>query len=490
MKPGLRTVGLDRVAAAMLPEDAVIAVPDCLGAAAMARWPDRRVLPHHGLLPGMPLPDLTLLHKDLLDRLSRPVLAALLRGCRPVLATEDILLLRPALRVAAGAVPPSWQAEMARLRERAELPLLPRPEPSGTALIVAAYGEGDVGEDAATVVAGRIAAKAGFARVVLAGPEAGFDLARRADLVVLAGGEALRDTEDGQPRPEHVSDTAGLLRHAQELGRVTAALGVGVGTLRSADGMAAYAQALGRCRHVSVRDPGALRLVREELGVGQARLAADAGFGLDPWVWPAAVPEAGRPLALVVPRGPDGEAEAGWAGLIRALGRSQEVVVVQHARRDRALCERLAALTGARLEALAEHGVMRAPALYRRAGTVVTADHHGLLFGLLAGCRLLPVAAEGGPQARLIRWALPSLRPALMSPDRIPEAEALLAAVAQPDPAEVAALQGRVMELPAQLAAAMLGPRALRTTMDSIRAALAARPEAEEEPAMEAALAA
>ena len=43
--------------------------------------------------------------------------------------------------------------------------------------------------------------------------------------------------------------------------------------------------------------------------------------------------------------------------------------------------------------------------------------------------------------------------------------------------AEVAALQGRVLELPSQLSAALRGPVSIGTTMDAIRAALAADPE-------------
>jgi hypothetical protein len=116
---------------------------------------------------------------------------------------------------------------------------------------------------------------------------------------------------------------------------------------------------------------------------------------------------------------------------------------------------------------------------------MVTARYHGLIFGLLHGCRMLPVTTPGGKQGRLIRWALPSLADALTPIDRFlgGEASGLLAQAALPHPSEVAALQGRVMELPGQLATALGGRPRLDTTMAAIRADLAAAPEEAEPPA-------
>ena len=332
------------------------------------------------------------------------------------------------------------------------------PDASGTALIASAYGLGNIGDDAVTLVAGRIAAQAGFSRVIFAGAVASFDLVRQADVVMLGGGGLLYDTADGgAPRAQNVAYYAGLLRHAQELGRATAVLGIGVQGIHTPLGRAAYADVLRRAEHVSVRDPGDLQVLREELGVDSAVLAADLGFGLASWVWPpaAALRCRGR-LALVVPGVLSAriaaEADATWIGLIQALGQAHEVVIAQHTDDDRALCARLAAATGARLEVLTGRGVVRSAELYRQAATVVTARYHGLVFGLLAGCRLLPVTTPGGKQGRLIRWALPSLGAALTPIDRFlgGEAAALLALAAVPAAAEVAALQGRVMELPGQ----------------------------------------
>lgn len=297
---------------------------------------------------------------------------------------------------------------------------------------------------------------------------------------MLGGGGLLYDTADGgASQAQNVAYYAGLLRHAQDLGRATAVLGIGVQGIHTPLGRTAYAKVLRRAAHVSVRDPGDLQVLREEVRVDQAVLAADLGFGLASWAWPLA-PAQPRRLALVVPgvlsARIGAEADAAWVGLIHALGGVQEVVIAQHSDDDRALCARLADATGARLEVLTRHGVVRSAELYRRAATVVTARYHGLIFGLLAGCRMLPVTTPGGKQGRLIRWALPSLGGALTPLDRFlgSESAALLAQAAQPDPSEVAALQGRVMELPGQLATALGARPRLETTMEAIRAALAA----------------
>src|SRR3954451_22329478 len=118
----VRYVGLDRIAAVVAPADHCIAVPEYLFAAAAQLWPGRRVLPHYGLHPGDPPPDLAILHKGLLNRLSRAVLRDILDAGRPVLATEDFLLVRPALRVAADSVRLDWLEDAARLRAWAVRP--------------------------------------------------------------------------------------------------------------------------------------------------------------------------------------------------------------------------------------------------------------------------------------------------------------------------------------------------------------------------------
>ncbi|MDO9707548.1 polysaccharide pyruvyl transferase family protein [Paracraurococcus lichenis] len=467
MTLSLRPVGLDLIASAIRPEDARLAVPDHLQAAAAARWPERQVIPTHALRADAP-PDLVMLHTGLLRRVARPALRALLDACRPVLATEDALLLRPALCVAEAALRPDWLAEVARLRRAAAPPEAGALDLGGTALVAADYGSGDIGAEAAAMVAGRIAAAAGFRRVILAGAAAAFDLAREADLVVLAGG--------GAADPAAVADQAGLLRHAQDLGRRSVALGLGLRGRPAPEAAATWREALGRADHVAVCDPFDLGLVREELGIGQAVLAADPCFGLGTFVWPPG-PLPPRRLALVAP-GAAGE-EAAWEGVIRHLAEAQEVVIARHAPGDAALCERLARATGARLEVMAERGVVGTGALYREAATVVAGRSHALVCGLLAGCRLLPVVPPEGRQARLVRWALPSLAAAVTPPERFlaePPAVLLAAAVAA-DPSEVAALQGRVQDLPVQIAAALRGPVGIQTTMAAIRAALAAAPE-------------
>ena len=68
-------------------------------------------------------------------------------------------------------------------------------------------------------------------------------------------------------RAQNVAYYAGLLRHAQELGRATAVLGIGVQGIHTPLGRTAYAEVLRRAAHVSVRDPGDLQVLREELGV-------------------------------------------------------------------------------------------------------------------------------------------------------------------------------------------------------------------------------
>src|SRR5689334_22685147 len=110
-----RYVGPDRVSNEVGTEDGVIAAPDYLWSRMKEQFPDRNIIPHHALLPGGAIPDLTILHKELLTRISIPALRGIINVCCPVFADEQFLLLRPAARLS-DPVRPDWLAEVEGVR--------------------------------------------------------------------------------------------------------------------------------------------------------------------------------------------------------------------------------------------------------------------------------------------------------------------------------------------------------------------------------------
>lgn len=420
--------------------------------------------------------DAVVLHKPNMHRLDFGLLAAIVARFAPVYADGAFVLYRRGAPPSA-ELPPEMAVHLGIVEHhlrRVPLPA-PGPPPRRRALVVSAYGAGNVGDDAVSLAAAQIARAAGFEEVELSGPGWTPRQVEAADLVVVGGGGLLYDTNHrGEPEVENLGNYTAPILGARLLGKPAAGLGLGTQGILTPLGRGVIGHALRAADLLTVRDEGDVAEMRERVGVPGARLTADLAFALAAFERPGRAPPpagaterpAGRPLALVVlPSTAAAAFEAGADGLVayaaavlREAGGTHEVLLARHSTDDADLCDRLRSATGVPAVPLDRLGVRAALALYRSASLVVAGRYHAVVFAALGGSARI-LAVGGGPTktGRLVRHDLPSLRGAWVEPSglgRTPVAD-LLARAAVPAAAEVRRLEARALENTALLEAAL-----------------------------------
>lgn len=247
-------------------------------------------------------------------------------------------------------------------------------------------------------------------------------LARRYDLMIFAGGQAVRHTVSLPCLTTLLSKIA----LAKLRGGHVCAIGIGVGPVtRSRRPL--WRQLLGLLDYVSVRDADSLRHWQRIIGnVGKGNgyrvpeLTADLAFGL-------AAPAAGDISAskqthiVVSPCYSRDEArgialpvlDRLIADIVQATGVSRVVLAAHDSRADQdpVLCAQLAqhyAARGLTVEILASSDIEAYAVAYRNAVAVITNRFHGIVFGMLAG-RPVFVLDDGCSKTRAAaeRFGLP-----------------------------------------------------------------------------------
>ncbi len=393
-------------------------VPAMAAHACATLLPRAEILPHFALRDLLPaLPDVVLLHKGLLHHLDRHVLANIIARLSVAAANEVYVILArnvaPAPPEAMGHVGPLLEAARARA-------LNPAPSEPGLAVIVSAFGCGNIGDDAVSLAAGAIALRAGMRRWHALGPGAVAADIDAAELVIVGGGGIFYDiSHRGAPEVENIANYTAPLRYAREMGKASAILGVGTQSIETPQGQAAFARALRDADVVTARDPVDVAVL-EGLASGRpVRLTADLAFALaaldpDP---PVPIPLAERPLAIIAfgaftdfnPPADGRTMEDCVAALVRHLAGTHEVLLALHSDDDAAFYARVAAMTGARVQRLVDIGTRATLALYGCARLVIASRFHGVIFAALAGCAIVPVCKPDTKIGYLMRHGLPSL---------------------------------------------------------------------------------
>lgn len=446
-----------------------------------------RALPGRVVIPFCAGPTLTtgqfgavVLHKPSMHRLDFALLSEIVARFRPIHADAVFVLYRrDAPGAAASALPPEMELHLGFVDHHLRHVPLPAPlfvapgllgsvEPRRRrAVVVSAHGAGNIGDDAVSLAAARMALGAGFEAVELSGPSWSSEQVDAADLVVIGGGGLLYDIHHlGDADVENVGNYTSPLLRARMLGKATAGLGLGTQSIATPLGQRAFAHALRGVDLLTVRDDGDVAELRGRLGLSNARLTADLAFALRVLERPgtaapvhaplAADAPAGRPLAMValpgtiahVFGGLDGLVEYG-AAFLREAAETHEVLLAQHSADDAELCEALRRATGARVQPLDRIGVRATMALYRAASLVVTGRYHGIILAALGErSRIVAIGRESTKIGRLLREDLASLRSARMDPTelkRTAPAE-VMGRAAFPAAAEVRRLEARALE--------------------------------------------
>ena len=444
-------------------------VPAMAAHACATLLPQAEILPHFALRDLLPaLPDVLLLHKGLLHHLDRHVIANAIARLSVAAANEVYVILArnapPAPPEAMDHVGPLLEAA----RARALPPSLPEP---GLAVIVSAFGCGNIGDDAVSLAAGEIALRAGMTRWRALGPGARAADINAAELVIVGGGGIFYDISfRDAPEVENIANYTAPLRYGREMGKATAILGIGTQSIATPPGQAAFARAMRDADVITARDPVDVAVLEGLAPERPVRLSADLAFALaaldpDP---PAPIPLAERPLAIIafgaftgfnLPA--DGRTmEDCVAALVRHLAATHEVLLALHSDDDAVFYARVAAMTGARVQRLVDIGTRATLALYGSARLVIASRFHGVIFAALAGCAIVPVCKPDTKIGYLTRHGLPSLAEAeILSLDLADFTPAALVARARvAAPGEVAG-QAHTAMANVELLAGMLAAR-------------------------------
>jgi polysaccharide pyruvyl transferase WcaK-like protein len=368
--------------------------------------------------------DLVVVHKGLLHRLGYETLSTLVMRFDATYADTVFVCYEPRGRMGSGLSTPPGEERGAFIQhvppvrnflagEDIELPHRERIE---SAVLVSAYGVGNVGDDLVSFAARKMLQDAGVPKVELAGPAVSRAAIAKADVVAVGGGGLFYDAS-----LENVANYLYPLQEARRLGKFSAVLGVGVQGIWTPVGKSAYATHLEHADFLSVRDPrDRQELIDIDPKLSRAMAGADMAFYMADDVRRVAQPfRVDKPLALfslsdmlngaLARHGHKAREVAleviGW---LRSNG--YEVVLVLHSEDDRKLFQELSQTLQLTMIESAACGLGATVRLYASADLVVTSRYHGLILGLLTGRRVVALNGQTSKTVKLISSYLGSIR--------------------------------------------------------------------------------
>ncbi|MGO1079796.1 polysaccharide pyruvyl transferase family protein [Inquilinus sp. CA228] len=398
----------------LAPGDEVL-VPDYLFETLSKDLANARIIPYSAAAQlKSPVPDRAIVHKGLMPRLPRQSLQALVIHGDIVHANEVFVVFA---RHGGGTKPSVLDVA----RRRHSQPVLDyvkrdiRVRPRSTdrrAVVVSAFGVGNVGDDAVSFGAREVLYRSGFDEVALVGPNPDYSVIDTADLVVVGGGGLLYDSSFS-----NVSNYTAPIRYAYERGIPSAVLGVGAQGIRTTLGAAAYKDALSLARLVTVRERSDATLLTETVGLKNVHTTGDLALLLADG--PRPVPVRRDPNLAVLSLSHsleswlakrDSTIDAYLDETLDSLGKGYNTVVgVVHSVDDEAIYERLRQRREIHVVKAAEFDVSAIMDLYASAGLAVSSRFHGLLFSVMGRTPLVQVCGPTSKSGRALAERFPSL---------------------------------------------------------------------------------
>ncbi|MGF6226886.1 hypothetical protein QFZ27_000841 [Inquilinus ginsengisoli] len=398
----------------LAPGDEVL-VPDYLFETLTKDLANARIIPYSAAAQlKSPVPDRAIVHKGLMPRLPRQSLQALVIHGDIVHANEVFVVFARH----GGGTKPSVLDVARRRHSQPVLDYVKRDirvrsrSSDRRAVVVSAFGVGNVGDDAVSFGAREVLYRNGFDQVDLVGPNPDYSVIDTADLIVVGGGGLLYDSSFS-----NVSNYTAPIRYAYERGVPSAVLGVGAQGIRTTLGAAAYKDALSLARLVTVREHSDAKTLTETVGLKNVHTTGDLALLLADG--PRPVPVRRDPNLAVLSLSHsleswlakrDSTIDAYLDETIDSLGKGYTTVVgVVHSVDDEAIYERLRQRREIHVVKAAEFDVSAIMDLYASAGLAVSSRFHGLLFSVMGRTPLVQVCGPTSKSGRALAERFPSL---------------------------------------------------------------------------------
>lgn len=405
----------DMISALKLAPGDEVLVPDYLFETLTKDLANVRIIPYSAAAQlKSPVPDRAIVHKGLMPRLPRQSLQALVIHGDIVHANEVFVVFARH----GGGTKPSVLDVARRRHSQPVLDYVKRDirvrsrSSDRRAVVVSAFGVGNVGDDAVSFGAREVLYRNGFDQVDLVGPNPDYAVIDNADLVVIGGGGLLYDSSFS-----NVSNYTAPIRYAYERGIPSAVLGVGAQGIRTTLGAAAYKDALSLARLVTVREHSDAKTLTETVGLKNVHTTGDLALLLADG--PRPVPVRRDPNLAVLSLSHsleswlakrDSTIDAYLDETIDSLGKGYNTVVgVVHSVDDEAIYERLRQRREIHVVKAAEFDVSAIMDLYASAGLAVSSRFHGLLFSVMGRTPLVQVCGPTSKSGRALAERFPSL---------------------------------------------------------------------------------
>ena len=228
---------------------------------------------------------------------------------------------------------------------------------------------------------------------------------RESDALILGGGSLLQDATSLRSLLYYLA----LIRWGlQAHGRVLL-VGQGIGPLRRRIGQRLAARLLRRVPFLSVRDADSARLL-ERLGVAGATVDADLTWALAPQPAHTALAAEARWVGLTPRLWGDAPAKQAFADLCRRLHADgyRALLIPMQESQDRALCEAIAAETGAHMLPPPQHPAQLL-GIMAQLEAMVAMRLHGAIFAASAGVPVLCVSYDPKVDALAAQLGTPTM---------------------------------------------------------------------------------